>query len=172
MSKAQFNIAVVQMDCIVGETEPNLNKIRHFTALAALMVAHLVIFPKCATTGYVIGERISRLAEAPDGPVSNALGDVARQNRIHLAGGLYTRENDAYFNTQQLFAPDGRRLATYHKAHLFSAERNQYRAGGMPVVVETSLGKLGMTICYDLIFPEYVRRLIELGADMIINSTN
>jgi predicted amidohydrolase len=40
------------------------------------------------------------------------------------------------------------------------------------VVVDTDLGKLGMTICYDLIFPDYVRHLIDLGADIIINSTN
>jgi 5-aminopentanamidase len=172
MSNAQFNIAVVQMDCVVGETEPNLNKIRHFTQLSASMGAELVIFPEGATTGYFIGEGIARLAEAPDGATSKALGDIARQSRIHLACGLFTRENDTYCNTQQLFAPDGTCLASYHKAHLFSAERNYYRSGDAPIVVHTSLGNLGMTICYDLIFPEYVRRLIELGADIIINSTN
>jgi predicted amidohydrolase len=172
MSSAKFNIAVVQMDCVVGETEPNLNKIRHFATLSASAGADLVIFPECATTGYFIGERLEDLAEAPDGPTSKALGDIARQNRIHLACGLYTRENGVFCNSQQLFAPNGNCLASYRKAQLFSAERNQYRSGDTPMVVETSIGKLGMTICYDLIFPEYVRRLVELGADIIINSTN
>jgi 5-aminopentanamidase len=169
---AQFNIAVVQMDCAVGETEPNLNKIRHFAGLSVGLGADLVIFPECATTGYFIGGAISQLAGPPDGPASKALADIARQSRVHLACGLYTRENGAYYNAQQLFAPDGRNLATYRKAHLFAAERNFYRAGDAPIVIETSIGKLGMTICYDLIFPEYVRRLIELGADVVINSTN
>jgi predicted amidohydrolase len=172
MSEAKFSIAVVQMDCVVGETEPNLSKIRHFTALSAGVGADLVIFPECATTGYFIGERIERLAEAPDGPTSKALGSIAREHKVHLACGLYTNENGAYRNSQQLFAPDGKCLASYRKAHLFSAERNQYRAGDAPMVVDTAIGKLGMTICYDLIFPEYARRLIELGADIIINSTN
>src|SRR5947199_6892288 len=81
MNKPEFNIAVVQMDCVVGETEPNLNKIRHFTALSASIGADLVIFPECATTGYFIGERISRLAEAPDGPTSKTLGDIAREHK-------------------------------------------------------------------------------------------
>jgi len=169
---SKFNIAVVQMDCVVGETEPNLNKIRHFASLSADLGANLVIFPECATTGYFIGASMERLADSPDGPTSRALGDIARQSRIHLACGLYTRENDSYCNSQQLFAPDGTCLASYRKAHLFAAERNHYRAGDTPIVVDTAIGKLGMTICYDLIFPEYVRRLIELGADIIINSTN
>jgi predicted amidohydrolase len=172
MRDARFAIAVVQMDCVLGETEPNLNKIRHFAGLAASLGADLAIFPECATTGYFVGERIDQLAEPPDGPASRALGAIAKENRLHLACGLYTKDEGAVCNSQQLFAPDGRRLATYHKAHLFAAERNWYRAGDRPVVVETGLGKLGMTICYDLLFPEYVRRLIELGADMVINSTN
>ena len=49
-------IAVAQMDCVVGETEPNLNKIAHFAGLAKRLGAGLVIFPECATTGYFIGD--------------------------------------------------------------------------------------------------------------------
>ncbi len=172
MASVKCNIAVVQMDCILGETEPNLNKVRHYAELSSGLGADLVIFPECATTGYFVGEQIDRLAEAPDGATPRTLGEIARANGIHLACGLYTRDEGAVCNSQQLFAPDGRCLATYHKAHLFAAERNWYRAGSKPMVVDTKLGRLGMTICYDLIFPEYVRRLVELGADIIINSTN
>ena len=46
------------MDCVVGETERNLKKIQHFTALAADVGADLVIFPECATTGYFVGELV------------------------------------------------------------------------------------------------------------------
>jgi len=51
MASLDFTIAVAQMDCVVGETEPNLNKIGHFAALARRLGAGLVIFPECATTG-------------------------------------------------------------------------------------------------------------------------
>ena len=64
MSDTKVNIAVAQMDCVVGETEPNLNKIRHFTELAAKLGAELVIFPECATTGYFVGDKMDKLAEA------------------------------------------------------------------------------------------------------------
>jgi predicted amidohydrolase len=167
-----FTIAVAQMDCVVGETEPNLNKIAHFTGLAKRLGAELVIFPECAATGYFIGDKIKTLADGPDGPVARQLGDIARQNGINLICGLYTQENGVFRNSQKTFSPEGKLLATYHKAHLFAVERTLYSAGDEPMVVETSIGRLGLTICYDLIFPEYVRKLIDLGADIIVNSTD
>jgi 5-aminopentanamidase len=168
----KLTIAVVQMDCVVGETAPNLNKIRHFAGLAANLGADLAIFPECCTTGYFVGDRVSALAEPDDGATAKELGDVARSGKLHLAVGMFTKDGNAICNSQLLFAPDGRRLATYHKAHLFASEREFCRPGDRPVVVDTAVGKIGMTICYDLIFPEYLRRLVEMGADFVINSTD
>jgi predicted amidohydrolase len=70
-----------------------------------------------------------------------------------------------------VFDPAGRCLITYHKAHLFAVEKTLYAAGDKPAVVDTPVGKLGLTICYDLMFPHYSRKLIEMGADIIVNST-
>ena len=168
----KVNIAVVQMDCVVGEITPNLNKIRHFAGLAASLGADIAIYPECCTTGYFIGDKLSTLAEPDDGATAKELGDIARSSKLHLAVGMFTKDGNAVRNSQLLFAPDGKRLATYHKAHLFASEREFCRPGDQPVVADTKLGKIGMTICYDLIFPEYLRRPIEMGADFIINSTD
>ena len=168
----KVNIAVAQMDCVVGETTPNLNKIRHFAGLAANLGADIAIFPECCTTGYFIGDKLSTLAEPEDGATAKELGDIASSSKLHLAVGMFTKDGNAVRNSQLLFAPDGKRLATYHKAHLFASEREFCRPGDQPVVADTKLGKIGMTICYDLIFPEYLRRPIEMGADFIINSTD
>ena len=91
MKSLNFTIAVAQMDCVAGETEPNLNKIAHFAALAKRLGAGLVIFPECATTGYFIGDKLATLADGPDGPAARRLGDVARQNAIDL---LYKLASD------------------------------------------------------------------------------
>jgi predicted amidohydrolase len=160
----KVNIAVAQMDCVVGETTPNLNKIRHFAGLAANLGADIAIFPECCTTGYFIGDKLSTLAEPEDGATAKELGDIASSSKLHLAVGMFTKDGNAVRNSQLLFAPDGKRLATYHKAHLFASEREFCRPGDQPVVADTKLGKIGMTICYDLIFPEYLRRPIEMGA--------
>ena len=134
MSDTKLNIAVAQMDCVVGETEPNLNKIRHFTELAARLGAELVIFPECATTGYFIGDKLGqarRGAGRADAP--RRLADIARKNRIHLACGMFTAQGNGVFrNSQPLFSPEGKRLAVYNKAHLFSKEREFFKAGDKP----------------------------------------
>lgn len=172
MEKLERTIAVVQMDCAIGDVTANLDKIAKFAEMARLLNAELVIFPECATTGYFVGEALSTLADPPGGRATIQLSNIARNNDIHLACGLYTQENGVFRNSQQLFSPKGELLATYHKAHLFAVERTLYTAGDQPVVVDTAIGRIGMTICYDLIFPEYIRKLTELGADIIINSTD
>ncbi len=167
-----FRVAVVQMDCVPGEVAPNLETIEHFAEAAARAGAEFAVFPECATTGYFIADRLAALAEPPDGPVIARLAATARRHRLHLAVGLVVAEGGRFFDAQALFSPGGELLALYRKVHLFAAERQWYAAGEAPLVVDTALGRIGMTICYDLIFPDYIRRLVELGADLIVNSTD
>ena len=172
MAGIAVKIAVVQMDCVAGDVAANLSKIERFCRSAAAGGAQLVVFPEAATTGYFLGDRLRQLAEAPDGPSAARLSALARECAVHLAVGAYTRDGDDIRASQYVFGPDGKRLALYHKAHLFAGEREMCRPGDEAVVVETALGRLGLTICYDLVFPDYVRRLVTLGADIIVNSTN
>ena len=172
MPGLKIAIAVAQMDCVTGDVTANVAKIGDLAAAGRRLGAELVVFPECATTGYFLGDRLGELAEPPDGPTAQRLAAIARANGIHLAVGAYTQDEDAVRNSQLLFDPDGNALAVYHKAHLFASERIACRPGDRPVAVETALGRLGLTICYDLIFPDYARRLVELGAEIVINSTN
>ena len=131
-----------------------------------------MVFPECATTGYFLGDRLADLAEPADGPSAQRLGEIARENALTMAVGAYTQRDGGIYDSQLLFGPDGQCLAVYDKAHLFAGERESCRAGDRVCVVETVLGKIGMTVCYDFIFADYVRRLADLGADLIVNSTN
>ena len=172
MSGVAWTLAVVQMDCATGDTEGNLATIARFAGEAAIQHVDLVVFPECATTGYFLGDRLVELAEPPDGPSAQRLGEIARENGLTMAVGAYTQRDGGIYDSQLLFGPDGQCLAVYDKAHLFASERESCRAGDEVQVVETALGKVGMTVCYDFIFADYVRRLADLGADLIVNSTN
>lgn len=169
---SKVTIAVVQMHCRPGDVEANLATIDAMVRHAAGEGALLVVVPEMATTGYFISDRLDQLAEPQDGPTAKRLSALAKDLAIHLAVGVVLVEDGAYYDAQLLFGPDGALLATYRKVHLFSAEREWFSAGDEPVVVETSIGRIGMTICYDLIFPEFTRRLVDMGAELIINSTN
>ena len=102
------NIAVAQIDSVLGEIEPNLNKIRHFTQLAASLGAEIVVFPECCTTCYFVGDRLRTLAEAPDAATATALADIARKSRVHLAVGMFTTQAGAVCNSQLLLSPGGK----------------------------------------------------------------
>lgn len=167
-----LQVAVAQMHCVPGDVAANLEIIGNLVALAAREGAKLVILPEMATTGYFINDRLDALAEEEDGPTFRRLGQIARRHDVFLVVGAPIRAEGKFFDAQLIFSPQGERIATYRKAHLFSAEREWFSAGDTPLVVETPIGRLGMTVCYDLIFPDYVRKLADMGADLIINSTN
>ncbi|MCG6115698.1 MAG: carbon-nitrogen hydrolase family protein [Mesorhizobium sp.] len=167
-----IRLAVGQLHCVPGDVVANLAMIEQLVAQAKRENAQLLVVPEMATTGYFISDRLEQLAEPEDGPTAARLGELAQSAGMHLAVGFVLREGDRYFDAQWLFGDDGRRLATYRKAHLFASEREWFTAGDTPVVIDTSIGRIGMTVCYDLMFPEYVRLLVDRGADIIINSTN
>lgn len=165
-------IGVVQMDCELGETRANLDAIEAYATMAGKLGIELLIFPEAATTGYFLGSRLGDLAEPADGPSSKRLGSIAREAGLHMAVGAFTQRDNCIYNSQLLFGPDGKLIEVYDKAHLFAGEREFCQAGSRPVVADTAIGKLGMTICYDLVFPDYIRSLVDNGADILINSTD
>jgi predicted amidohydrolase len=128
-----------------------------------------------------MGSEEGRLAgaETLDGPSISALREVARRRRIHvLAGSISERTDDPRrtFNTSALLGDDGAVLAVYRKIHLFDveipdgaryAESEGVKAGGEVVTAATALGHVGLSICYDLRFPELYRRLSAAGAEVL-----
>jgi predicted amidohydrolase len=114
--------------------------------------------------------------EATD-PAVPALAAAARAHGVHLlAGSLALRHGDRFVNRALLFAPDGRRVAAYDKIHLFDVdlpngdsyrESATYDCGGEAVLAALPWGMLGLTICYDVRFPQLYRALAKAGADFI-----
>ncbi len=166
-------VAVVQMDCVLGDVEANLARIDALVRRAAGdHGAELVVLPECATTGYFLGERVRELATPADGPVTERLGRLADDLGIHLAVGLIEAAGEDAYDCLALFAPGVGLRSMYRKIHLFAGERRLFATGDTPVLVDTPLGRLGLTVCYDLMFPEFIRGLVLEGAELIVNGTN
>jgi predicted amidohydrolase len=123
-------------------------------------------------------ERIAG-AEPVDGPTISALRDVARRREIQIVAGSIAERIDVLGktgNTCVLIGSDGEITAVYRKIHLFDvdipdgaryAESKTVEPGGEVVCAPTPLGRLGLTVCYDLRFPELYRQLSTLGADIL-----
>jgi predicted amidohydrolase len=176
----KVDVAVVQMDCVLGDKPANLARIEGLARDAADRSAspsqaeghRLIVFPECATTGYFVGDQARELAEPKEGPTSERLADLAATTGAHLAVGLIESDGPDVFDALALYSPQDGLIGMYRKVHLFSSEKAVFAVGQTPCLVDTAFGRLGLTICYDLMFPEYVRGLVLSGARLVLNATD
>ncbi|MBU3737732.1 MAG: carbon-nitrogen hydrolase family protein [Rhodoferax sp.] len=165
-----MKVAAVQMVSTPVRDE-NLAVAARLIDAAAAAGARLVSLPEYfCQFGWKETDKF-QIAESPgSGPIQELLAAKARQHGIWLAGGslpLKTPDPAKVTNTALLFDPQGRQAARYDKLHLFSFQDGERSldesrtmvAGRQCVAVDTDIGRLGLSICYDLRFPELYRAL-------------
>jgi predicted amidohydrolase len=168
--------AAVQLQS-TPDRDRNLEAADRLTRAAASAGAELVVLPE---KWPVLGtpEQTIAAAEPYDGPVLRWASGLARELGIDLVAGSFSERTDAErgANTSIHLGPDGEVKATYRKIHMFDVEvggkvykESEHEAPGDEVVnSETASGvNLGLTICYDLRFPELYRILAVKGAQVI-----
>ena len=168
-----MRIAALQMHAIAGDGEANIERIAAAAADAAGGGAKLLIVPELAVTGYGAGDTaFTRLASPATGDVAERLSTIARDNGLAIVAGFAEQEGPVVYNSA-LFTDGLGTNAVYRKSHLYGDyERNVFKPG-VPTSVMVELGgiRLGMLICYDVEFPENVRRLALAGADLVVVPT-
>jgi deaminated glutathione amidase len=169
--------AVVQMTS-TADVERNLSTAEALVETAAERGAAFVGLPENFAFLRSEGQPVPE-PQSLDGPWVRRLAERARRRRLTLLlGSLPERvEGDTrVHNTSVLIGPDGTTLATYRKIHLFDVdvpgmthlkESKTVRPGTELVVVDTCLGRLGLSICYDVRFPELYRELTRRGARVL-----
>ena len=177
MAPSNFQVAAVQMTSTADRAR-NLETAIRLVGEAADLGARLVGLPE--NFAYM-GPEEGRLAgaEAVDGPTVQALCEVARRRGVYvIAGSIHEKVADPKktANTSVLIADDGSIVAVYRKIHLFDvqipdgaryAESEVVVAGDQAIIAPTPLGRIGLTICYDLRFPELYRELSRRGARVL-----
>ncbi len=167
-----MRVGVVQMNSVPGEGTANRQAALRWIRVAGEQGAQLVLLPETFTTGFDVADRLKSVAEPIPGPTTDKLADVARERRLFIYGSMIESSTAGYHNTGVLISSGGEILAAYRKVHLFATEKDIFVPGDQPAVVQTELGCLGLTICMDLLFPEYIRGLVLSGAEYIMNSTD
>ena len=168
-------VAVAQLALAVGELGANREAARTAVAEAAQAGARLVVLPELSDTGYVfsdVGEARS-LASAASGVTLREWRALAARHDLTIAGGFCELGPDGkLYNSAAIVDAAGTR-AVYRKAHLWDAEIKIFTPGDdAPPVVELPFGNVGLMICYDLEFPEWVRLTALTGADLIAVPVN
>lgn len=136
-------------------------------AEAARQHADLVVLGETVPTANV-NAKPEDLAEPVPGTSTQYFGDLAKQHSLHIVLSLYEREAHLVYNTAVLLGPDGVLIGKYRKVSLPPGEAAKGIAPGKDYpVFNTTLGKIGMMVCYDGFFPEVARELTKNGAEII-----
>ncbi|MCU9954076.1 carbon-nitrogen hydrolase family protein [Burkholderia sp. BKH01] len=169
-SATSFRVAALQMVSTPDVTR-NLAEARRLIAEAAGEGAQLVLLPEYfCFMGHRDTDKLALAEPYQDGPIQRFLADAARRHGIWVIGGtlpLKAPEPDRVLNTTLVFDPSGNEAARYDKIHLFNFEKGDesfdeartIRAGDTVVTFDAPFGRVGLSVCYDLRFPELYRRM-------------
>ncbi|MET3818747.1 putative amidohydrolase [Burkholderia sp. PvR073] len=169
-SATPFRVAALQMVSTPDVTR-NLAEAGRLIAEAAGDGAQLVLLPEYfCFMGHRDTDKLALAEPYRDGPIQQFLAQAAQRHGIWVIGGtlpLKAPEPDRVLNTTLVFDPSGQEAARYDKIHLFNFEKGDesfdeartIRAGETVVTFDAPFGRVGLSVCYDLRFPELYRRM-------------
>lgn len=170
-----MKIAAAQIACALGEVDANLRKIRDFSTRAKEDGAELIVFPEMADTGYSMPVIQAHATPWTEGAVPK-LQTMAKSLSIAIICGVSEREGNFIYNSQVFIDANGEIVGSYRKTHLFTGtpigEDKCFSPGHELKSFSFGDLRLGLSICYDLRFPEVYRKLaIEQKVNVFIISS-
>lgn len=165
----KVRISLAQMNVVLGQPDVNVEKARLLAAESARRGSDVLVLPELWSTGYDLA-RAGEYATRKNEGLFAAMAEVARLHNLYVIGSCLSQlEKGGYGNTAALCSPQGEVLGSYSKIHLFRLmdEEKYLTAGDHLALVETEWATVGLTICYDLRFPEIFRRYALDGAQLI-----
>src|SRR5476649_2421505 len=176
-TQSMFRVAAIQM-ASGPNVQANLQEAGRLIELAAATGARIIALPEYfAIMGMKDTDKVAAREKDGDGPIQSFLAAEARRHRVWIVGGsvpLESSRTDKVRNSCLVYDQEGTRVARYDKIHLFGFDMGQERyseertieAGTQVCTVDSPYGKLGISVCYDLRFPELYRAMGDV--DLIL----
>ena len=172
-----MKVAVTQFKASIDK-ENNLKKIISYIVKAASKNASLCTFPEFMmfyTNSKQTPKQLADLSETINGKFITEIAKAAKENHIQVIGSFYekSRKKNRVYDTAFVINEYGKVISTYRKVHLYDAlgfRESDKMVSGSKITkpVSTSIGKIGMMICYDLRFPEMARSLAIAGSEILV----
>ena len=179
MIERKLSVALVQHSCSADRTA-NLNKTIAGIREAAAKGARLILLQELHTSLYfcqVEETEVFELAEAIPGPTTETLGKLAAELQVVIVASLFERRAAGlYHNTAVVFESDGRIAGKYRKMHIPDDpgyyEKFYFTPGDLGFhPIDTSVGRLGVLVCWDQWYPEAARLMALAGAELLLYPT-
>ena len=162
-----LRIAAAVVRAPIGEKEKNLDRVTHWTKIAAKKGCRLICFPEMNITGYCNQEAMTGYAESIPGPASDRLLGLAEDTGVTILAGMAEKDVAGKLYIVHLAAgPDGD-LSIYRKLHLAPPEQALYSPGTDIPLFKVDDTTCGIQLCYDAHFPELTTRMAVDGADVV-----
>jgi predicted amidohydrolase len=174
---ATLKVASIQYRAVPAVTAENISRLSELVSQAAAHGAVMIVLPELCTTGLNIhiGAGPGSLAETIPGPATDAFAALAQRYGVHIVLGLAEADpaSGKLYNAQAVIGPDGSILGKYRKIHLFGPDLEWAETGDLGyLAVDTEWGRVGLGICCDINYWEYIDFLSASRVDMIAFSSN
>jgi len=171
----KIKLLAVQMESAIADREKNFEKVSALIDKNIKTGVDIIILPELWTVGWAC-DRFVECAESLDNSKTvDFLSETAKKYNVNILGGSFVEKarSGKLYNTCPVISRKGDLIATYNKNHLFSyyddSENTYITEGENPVMVNIEGVKTGLTICYDIRFPEIYRAYRKAGADLLVN---
>lgn len=165
-------LAVLQVYPDQPTVEGNVKKIVDRVLKAAEKGANLMVLAELQVNfGMYSKEESGKAIQTIPGPATETVAAASKKANAYVIFGLIERDGGDLYNALAITGPKGNLVAKYRKAHLFGSENKRFKKGNTLCIFDTEFGKVGATICYDIMYPEYFRAIAAAPVGIIAHAT-
>lgn len=174
-AKSELKLSALQLNSLTGDIKANIDKVNKLVTLNMEKDTDVLILPEVWTVGWSCEEFEKSAQTIKDGTVIAFLSGLAKKYNMYVIGGSFIRKADdgKLYNSCPVIDRDGNLVALYDKNHLYSyaecTENKYITPGEKGVIVDIDGIKTGLSICYDIRFPEIYREYRKHGVQLFIN---
>ncbi|WP_350449477.1 nitrilase-related carbon-nitrogen hydrolase [Aminobacterium mobile] len=166
------NVAIAQMESMLGDVEKNLKKAVSCIEKAATAKADIICFPELFATGYnlqILASKTVDLSLDYYPKITAFISEAAVANNMYVIApmGKEASTKGVLYNSAVVFDRQGNEMGSFSKTHVWALEKSYFKEGNDYPIFNMDFGKVGIIVCYDAGFPEAMRTLCLKGAEMV-----
>ena len=173
--KKTIKISALQMSSIVGNVDKNREKVQKIISAELEKDTDILVLPEVWTVGWSCEDFEKSAEKSNNSDTIKLLSELAKKYNVNILGGSFIEKSldGNLYNTCPVINREGNLVAKYSKMHLYSycgcTEGTYITTGKNPVMINLDGINIGLTICYDIRFPEIFREYRKAGADLLVN---